>query len=110
MQRVYYEFRNLGVTSQERAMNFAATNVFQFKMAQAQALRDSLFNLETKLDTVEVERSPISRPGSDSWDIKLTFFEPAKRLEAARQVHRFTIDVSQVIPVTIGTLRSWFVN
>ena len=110
LQRVYHEVRNLGVLPQERALNFAATNIFQFKLAQAKALYDSLFDVETKLDTVEVERSPQSRPGSDCWDIKLTFFQPAKRLETARQVHRFTVDVSQVIPVTVGSIRSWFVN
>ena len=29
LNRVYYEFRNLGVTPQERALNYSATNAFQ---------------------------------------------------------------------------------
>ena len=110
LQRVYHEVRNLGLLPEQRALNFAATNIFQLKMAHAKALYDNLFDTGMKLDTFVAERSPESRPGADCWDIKLTFFQPAKRLEAARQVHRFTVDVSQVIPVTIGTIRSWHVN
>ncbi len=62
-------------------------------------------NLE--LDSIEVERSPICRPESDCWDVKLTFFDPTNRFERARQVHRFTVDVSDVIPVTVGEVRHW---
>jgi hypothetical protein len=87
LQRIYFEVRNLGLMPQERALNFAATNVFQFKSAYAQAVRESVLNPTLRLDRVDVERSPLCRPGSDCWDVKLTFFEPAKRLESARQVH-----------------------
>jgi len=61
------------------------------------------------LDTTEVERSPICRPGSECWDVKITFFNPSERLTQARHVHRFTVDVSDVIPVTVGPVRSWAV-
>jgi len=102
LDRVYYELRNLGLTSQERAINYAATNAFQVGEV---FLRAASQNLE--LDTIEVERSPVCRPGSDCWDVKLVFFNPAHRMEQARKVYRFTIDVSYVIPVTVGTIRSW---
>jgi cyanobactin maturation PatA/PatG family protease len=102
LERVYYEVRNLGITPQDRAMNYAATNAFQ-----ASEVYDKAIQAETKLDSIAVERSPICRPGSDCWDVKLSFFNPAKRLEQARHVYRFTIDVSEVIPVTVGKVRHW---
>jgi hypothetical protein len=63
-----------------------------------------------ELDAIDVVRSPICRPESDCWDVKLTFFDPAKLLERARKVYRFTVDVSDVTPVTAGPVRSWSVR
>jgi cyanobactin maturation PatA/PatG family protease len=102
LERVYYEVRNLGTTPQERAMNYAATNAFQLEFIFKDAC-----TCHMKLDTIDVERSPICRPGSDCWDVKLIFFDPAHRLERARHVYRFTVDVSEVIPVTVGKVRHW---
>ncbi len=102
LDRVYFEIRNLGVTSQERALNYAATNAFQVDHVFESAIGASM-----KLDSIDVERSPICRPGSDCWDVKLTFFNPAKRYDVARHVYRFTVDVSDVIPVTVGRVRHW---
>lgn len=104
LERVYYEVRNLGITSQDRAMNFAATNAYQVEKVYEVAVNENM-----SLDTISVEKSPICRPGSDCWDIKLIFFNPAKRIEQARQVYRFTVDVSDVVPVTVGKVRSWHV-
>jgi len=102
LDRVYYEVRNLGTSSQERAMNYAATNAFQVADVYTKAIES-----EMKLDSIQVERSPICRPGSDCWDVKLGFFNPSKRQEQARHVYRFTVDVSEVIPVTVGKVRHW---
>ena len=97
LERIYYEIRNLGVTPQERALNYAATDAFQLT---------GTFKKGMALDEIEVEKSPICRPDSDCWDVKLTFFHPTNR-DAARHVYRFTIDVSDVIPVSVGTMRDW---
>jgi len=105
LERVYYELRNLGLSPQERALNFAATNAFQVERVYQSAIAESL-----KLSVIEVARSPICRPASDCWDVQLTFFDPLRRLERARVVYRFTVDVSDVVPVTVGTIRSWFVR
>lgn len=102
LERVYYELRNLGVTSQERAINFAATNALQVEQVFEQSIQHEL-----NLQGIEVEKSPICRPNSDCWDVKLTFFDPENRLGRARKVYRFTIDVRDVIPVTVGTVRSF---
>lgn len=83
-------------------MNYAATDAFRLEFVFTSAINAGL-----KLDIIDVERSPICRPASDCWDVKLTFFNPTKRLEQARVVHRFTVDVSDVIPVTVGKVRSW---
>ncbi len=104
LQRLYYEFMNLGRASAERAMNFAGTNAFQAKIVFEEAGKKKLM-----LDRIETERSPICRPDSDCWDVKLTFFNPKERLTEARLTFRFTIDVSDVVPVTIGKVRSWSV-
>ena len=102
LDRVSYELRNLGIDPRERALNFAATNAFQVARVYESAIRDSL-----ELDAISVERSPICRPRSDCWDVSLTFFDPNQRLTRSRRIYRFTVDVSDIIPVTIGTVRHW---
>jgi len=103
LQRVYHELRNLGVTAEERAINYAATNAFEIARAFEAAVKE-----EMELDTIEVERSPISRPDSDCWDVKIHFFYPQRQVQTVRKVYRFTVDVSDVVPVTVGPMRSWF--
>jgi cyanobactin maturation PatA/PatG family protease len=105
LERIYFEFRTLGLTSEDRARNAAGTNAFTVNKIFESAVRD-----EMELDTIEVERSPICRPYSDCWDVKLTFFNPKKVLEQARKVYRLTFDVSDVCAVTVGPVRSWFVR
>ncbi len=105
LRRIYDELRNLGLTPQDRAINYAATNAFQAAEVLASAVRD-----EFDLDKIEVERSPICRPESDCWDVKLTFFNPHRMFEQSRKVYRFTVDVSDVVPVMVGPVRSWHVR
>jgi hypothetical protein len=31
-------------------------------------------------------------------------------VQTVRKVYRFTVDVSDVVPVTVGPMRSWFVR
>jgi cyanobactin maturation PatA/PatG family protease len=104
LDRVYDEMRNLGLTSQERALNYAATNAFQVQQVYQTAIEE-----QTQLDTIQTEKSPVCRPGADCWDVKLTFFNPTRRFEQARKVYRFTVDVTDVVPVTVGTMRQWHV-
>ena len=59
------------------------------------------------LDTIRVERSTLCRPHSDCWDITLAFFDPDAPLQTVRRIYRYTVDVSDVIPVTVGQVRSW---
>lgn len=106
LERVYFEHRNFGTAPQDRAINYAATNAFNAGKVFESALKD-----ESDLDgPIEVERSPICRPESECWDVKLTFFNPKKVFEQARKVYRFTVDVSNIEPVMVGPIRSWFVR
>lgn len=101
LSRVYHDFRTLGMEPRERALNYAATNALQARTVLSQALQEGRV-----LQTITVEKSPISRPNSDCYDVKLRFFDPENMLRAKR-VFRYTIDVSDVIPVNVGPVRSW---
>jgi cyanobactin maturation PatA/PatG family protease len=101
LNRIYYDFRNLGTASQDRALNFATTNAFQAATTFAQAVAEGM-----ELDTITVEKSPFCRVDSDCWDVKLKFFDP-ENSRRAKKVFRFTIDVSDIIPVTLGEVRTW---
>jgi len=103
LERIYYEFRNLGVTPQERALNFSATNAFQIADVMSTGTA-----ADVGLDTITVEKSPICRPDSDCYDVKLQFFNLQDSRRAGK-VYRFTVDVSDAIPVSIGRVRSWSV-
>jgi len=105
LQRVYFEVRNLGLEPRDRALNFAATNAFQIERVFGQAAAAGL-----QLDQIEVERSPVCRVDSDCWDIVLYFFNPVNVLGEARHAYRFTVDVSDVVPVLIGDIREWSVR
>jgi len=101
LNRIYYDLRNLGTTSQDRALNFAVTNAFQAAQTFSQAVAVGM-----ELDSVTVEKSPFCRIDSDCWDVKLKFFDP-ENSRRAKKIFRFTIDVSDLIPVTLGEVRSW---
>ncbi len=102
LARVYYEWRNAGVSPPDRALNFSATNVYSVYQIMVQAVSRGL-----ELQSVERERSPLGRPESDCWDLKLTFFDPLHPRRSPRQAFRFTVDVSDVEPVQIGDHRTW---
>jgi cyanobactin maturation PatA/PatG family protease len=101
LTRVYYDLRNLGAMSRDRALNFAVTNAFQAARTFAGAVAAGM-----ALDTIGVEKSPFCRMDSDCWDVKLRFFDP-ENSRRARRVFRFTIDVSDLTPVTLGEVRTW---
>ena len=104
LNRIYFELRNMGQSPEERAINYSATNAFSiadFMMGRALA--------GEQLDAIEVEKSPICRMDSDCWDVKLIFFDTTNFL-APRTVFRLTVDVSDVVPVSVGDPRMWQVR
>lgn len=101
LNRVYYDLRNLGQRSRDRALNFAATNAFQAAQSVAEAVGAGM-----ELESIQVDKSPFCRMDSDCWEVVIRFFDP-ENLMRAKKLFRFTIDVSDVIPVTLGEVRSW---
>jgi len=112
LARVYYELRNLGQSSPDRALNFSATNIFQAAEAMATLIHPTSMVATLPIgtvytfDNISVSKSPFGRMDSDCWDVQLTFFDPLNVL-AARMVAKFTIDVSDAMPVSIAPLRFW---
>lgn len=101
LDKIYYQYRNHGITSEDRALNYASTNAFQVA---------KIFEETTKggftFDDVNIKRSPICRSGSECYDVELIFFNP-ENTNIARRIFRYTIDVSDVMPVSVGEVRSW---
>lgn len=104
LERIYNQFRNVGVSPQDRAMNYSAFNAYNTKKIFGEMAHQHMF-----LDTVSVDRSTICRPDSDCWDVTWTFFNPTETLTRARKVFQYTVDVSDVVPVTVGKLRDWMI-
>lgn len=112
LDKVYYQLRNLGHSSPDRALNFAATNAFIF----AEGVREGLLsarlvpggtNLYT-LDTIQVSKSAYCRMDSDCWDVQVTFFDPEND-RRARCVYQYTIDVSDEMPVSLAPTHQFLV-
>jgi cyanobactin maturation PatA/PatG family protease len=95
--KIYFTIRNRGQSPEERAINAAATNAFNVSPVIEQAGEEGL-----TLRDIGVERSPFNRPGSEYYDVLLTFFDPRDRQGVAPLRARFTIDVSDTVPVMIG--------
>ncbi len=102
LDRIYYEVRNLGQAPSDRAINYLTTNIFQAREAFTGALKEHL-----ELDSVYAEKSPLCRPKSDCWDVVMRFFDPRNRLQRALEEYRLTVDVNDISPVGIGSLRRW---
>ncbi|MHC5718610.1 MAG: PatA/PatG family cyanobactin maturation protease, partial [Nostoc sp.] len=103
LHRIYYDLRNLGQLDRDRALNFAATNAFQAASTFESAIISGM-----GLESIEVEKSPFCRLHSNCWDVKLKFFD-SENSSRAKKVYRFTIDVANIMPVTLGQVRSWSV-
>jgi cyanobactin maturation PatA/PatG family protease len=101
--KIQFSIRNRGLSPEERAINAAATNAFNISSIIAEAGEEGL-----SLRDVGVERSPLNRPGSEYFDVLLTFFDPRATGERAPLRARFTIDVSDTVPVVIGDPVTWY--
>ncbi|MGC7102944.1 S8 family serine peptidase [Amycolatopsis lurida] len=100
LSRIYHDLRNPGTTARDRALNFAATTAFHTTTLIATAAEG------LALDTIGADRTPHCRTASDCWDVTFRFFDPDNN-RRARTVHRFTVDVSDLTPVTVGEPRTW---
>ena len=112
LNKVYYEFRNLGQNPQDRALNYSATNMFQLASSLPAVINPTSLipNIAAgtlyAFDTISVSKSPYCRMDSDCWDVQLTFFDPTND-QSANIVLQYTVDVSDTMPVTLGPARMW---
>ncbi|MEV4506019.1 S8 family serine peptidase [Streptomyces klenkii] len=105
LDKIYYQFRNLGQSSADRALNAAGTNAFLFAKVFAEGLMSTKYvpganDRMYSLDTVTVTKSPFCRPGADCQEVRITFFDPEDD-RRARVTYQFTIDVSEPFGVSI---------
>jgi cyanobactin maturation PatA/PatG family protease len=106
LDKVYYECRNLGQSPPDRALNYAATNAYQFGSGIANGILSGRLvpgaerHLFT-MDRIEVSKSPYCRMDSDCWDVQIKWFDPEND-QRAKSVYQFTIDVSEELPVSLA--------
>ncbi|MGA4867286.1 S8 family serine peptidase [Streptomyces lavendulocolor] len=109
--KLYNQFRNLGQTSADRALNYAGTNAYQFGSDIMQGLlsakhvpgpEDRLYTL----DRITVSKSPFSRPNSDCQDVYISFIDPEND-QRARVTYVYTIDVSDLPGVSLVPTRTF---
>lgn len=114
LDKVYYQFRNLGQSPPDRAMNYAATNAFVLTNEIRSGLMSAKYvpgpneGLYT-MDTVTVSKSPYCRMDSDCWDVVVTFFDPEEE-RRAKVSYLFTIDVSAELPVSLAPAHRFLVS
>lgn len=106
LNRVYSQTHNLGLTSQDRAINFAATDALMNAGIFRKVRKE---HAELEFDSFTVERSPICRADADCWDVVLYFYDPTNLMRARRAI-RYTIDVADVVPIIVGEQREYSVR
>lgn len=109
LRRIYYSLRNKGLEPTERAINFAATQAFVLGSEQFQSVFKETRELGLVFDSITVEKSDMSPHGADCWDVDLIFFRPTDQAGTAKRLYRFTIDIADVLPVTINEDQKWYV-
>lgn len=92
---------NDGTYSHVRAVNYLVTNPAQLAWSAGVASSQGF-----RFDSIGVQRSTLNRPYSDCWDIDLIFTDP-DRPSRARLLHRHSVDVGDLLPVSIGAPRTW---
>lgn len=105
LDKIYYEFKNNGVTDEDRAINYVGTNI----LSMADVFSDVFtlteqgvgFGTKYEFESYYVEKSKVQRPTGNLMDVILKFFEPGN-LDKAYKCYRFTVDVADVNPVIIG--------
>lgn len=85
---------NVGIAPQDRAFNFAVTNLLNLIRSLTNVFKEGYL-----FDQVEVVRSELCHPESECYKVRSYFFPPD--LTKPRHVIEYTVDVSGVIPVKI---------
>jgi cyanobactin maturation PatA/PatG family protease len=107
LEKIYQEHQSLGIRPQDRAINYAASNTTEI----TKMIKDAAENKGGTMffDNIEFEPSEICRPGSECWIIKINFFVH-DQTDRSRRMYRFTVDVSDTVPVSLADMQDWFVR
>jgi hypothetical protein len=95
------ESRNDGAGGPARTLNYLMANPVQLAMSAVSAQREGF-----TFGGLNILRSTFSRPYSDCWDIELVFVDTEDEFRAGL-IHRHTVDVADIMPVSVGKLKAW---
>ncbi|MEV7095425.1 S8 family serine peptidase [Amycolatopsis sp. NPDC051045] len=117
LDKVYYQFRNLGQSSPDRALNYAATNAFELTRELANGFLSGRLTPRRAdepevlyaLDDITVTKSRYARPDADAWDVKITYFDPEND-RRSRVAYLQTFDVSTSPPVSLAPSHQFLVG
>ena len=104
LHQIYFRDRQEPEISRDRAVNFAATNGYQVAAAFMDAMGDGFEYAQYR-----TEYSPFARVSGLCWDVIVQFVDPSEDQRAMRE-YRLTVDIADVMPVTVGRLRRWSVE
>jgi hypothetical protein len=109
LDRLSHELRNMGVSSRDRALNYASTylDAQPWPGPSDPTILGAMFGRGWMLDDLVARRNDECRPGSDCWDVLARFFDPRNNAESARAVFQVTVDVSLARPRIIGKVQRW---
>jgi cyanobactin maturation PatA/PatG family protease len=113
LDKIYYELRNLGTASPDRAINYMGTNAFALGEFLASGLMSGRYvdgdtTVLYQLDSITAAKSPYCRVDSDCWDVQFSFFNPDND-NYARVVFQSTVDVSDELPVQLTPTHQFMV-
>lgn len=95
------ESRNDGAGGPYRTLNYLVANPVQLAMSAESASREGF-----TFAGLDILRSTFSRPFSECWDIELSFIDSNDEFRAGL-IHRHTVDVADVLPVSVGRVKAW---
>jgi len=111
LDKLYYQFRNLGQSDADRALNFAGTNAFLFGNTFSDGLLAAKYvpgeeDRFYTLDTISVTKSAYCREQSVCYEVVTNFFDPEND-RRARLSFLQTIDVSIEVPVSVAPVHQF---
>jgi hypothetical protein len=101
LRKIKDESRNDGAGGPYRTLNYLLANPVQLTMSAVIAQREGF-----TFGGLNILRSTFSRPYSECWDIELAFVDTENEFRAGL-IHRHTVDVADILPVSVGALKAW---
>lgn len=105
LDRFTVEIRNPGISPEDRAKNYGATQVFPILLEVFATVKKRYGLDQVEIDEILVRKSETALTSSfDLYDFNLSLFDPSN-IHRARVVVSVTIDVADVVPSNVGAAR-----